>query len=255
METIGLIDINKLKISSSPCDINDIELIYSVNKPAIKNRYLAKSFGLSANQRKTLNETQLEIYERIYRKLQENACFIGRPNIEEQFVSIFHWLLKKVTYCLEEPSFLKEKSKLWLQENSDKKYIQMEDNFFLPFLNERLKDEFGDLISKKPEKFGGEVDLLFSELPLELKVRRNSDDSLIDVINEKYAPASQSATYSAVTRLGFVLVLDLPQNTNSLTNLDVCFKVIEKDYDNDSLKTNIVVCIFHCNLPKLSSAK
>jgi len=255
MESIGLLDINKFKIVSSPLQIEDIDVVYSINKPAINNKYLAESYGLNAKQRKALTETQLEIYERIYQRIFNNACFVGRPNLEKQFSIIFHWLLKKVSYCIEEPSFIKEKSEKWLACNGEKKYIQMEDDFFLPFLHEKLKDEFGDLISKKPEKFGGEVDLLYSELPLELKVRKNSKEALIDVINEKYLPASQAATYAAMTRLGFVLVLDLPQNTNEITNIDACFKVIEKEIDSNSLKTNIVVCIFYCNLPTPSLAK
>jgi len=255
MESIGHLDINKFKVTSSPLQIEDIDLSYSINKPAIKNRYLAESYGLSATQRRVLNETQIEIYEKIYKKLLNAACFVGRPSLQEQFSVIFPWLLKKVSICLEEPSFLKEKSTKWLDENKDRKYIQMEDDFFLPFLHERLKDEFGDLISKKPEKFGGEVDLLYSELPLELKVRKNSTESLVDVINEKYAPASQAATYAAITRLGFVLVLDLPLKGNDATNLDACFKIIEKDFDNESLSTCIVVCIFYCNLPTPSLAK
>ncbi len=255
MESIGLLDVNKLKISSLPLQIEDIEILYSINKPSVKNKYSAKSFGLDANKRRILNESQIEIFERFYTKLFENACFIGRPKLEQQFSEIFHWLIRKVSICLEEPSFLKEKSSKWLDENDSKKYVQMEDDFFLPFLHERLKDEFGDLISKKPEKFGGEVDLLYDELPIELKVRKNISESLTDVIDEKYKPASQAATYAAITRLGFVVVLDLPQNVNSITNLDVCFRLIEKDFDGESLKTNIVVCIFYCNLPTPSQAK
>jgi hypothetical protein len=255
MESLGLLDINKIKIGTSPLVIEDIQLLYSIEKPAVKNRFSAKSFGLSSQNRKTLNETQIEIYERIYTQLLENASFLGRPKIEEQFAEIFSWLLKKASYCLEEPSFLKEKSAKWLNENGKKKYVQMEDEFFLPFIHEKLKDEFGDKVAKKPEQFGGELDLLFSEIPLELKVRKNSKESLADVINEKYAPASQSATYAAITRLGFVLVLDVPQNKNEITNLDVCFKVIEKVFNDESLKTSIVVCIFYCNLPIPSSAK
>lgn len=255
MESIGLIDINRFKITSSPLQIENIDVSYFINKPAIKNNYLAKSFGLNANRRKSLSESQIEIFERIHKELSEKACFLGRPKIEEQFSDVFYWILKKVSICLEEPSFLKDKSVIWLDENKNKKYVQMEDNFFLPFLHERLKDEFGDLIIKKPERFGGEIDLLYSELPLELKVRRNVNDRLADIIDEKYSPASQAATYAAITRLGFVLVLDLPHNKKGITNLDACFKLIEKDFGDNSLSTNIVVCTFYCNLPTPSSAK
>lgn len=255
MESIGLLDVNKLKISNSPLHIDNIELIYSVNRPSLKNNYSAESYGLSSSKRQSLNETQIEIYERYYQKLLGNGCFAGRPELEKHFIEIFYWLIKKVSICLEEPSFLKEKSIKWLEENRTKRYTKMEDDFLLPFLHERLKEEFGEIIHKKPEKFGGEVDILFSELPLELKVRKNATESLSDIINEKYAPASQAATYAAVSRVGFVIVLDLPQNTGSITNLDVCFHLIEKEFDSTKLNTNIMVCILHCNLPTPSAAK
>jgi len=54
----------------------------------------------------------------------------------------------------------------------------MEDDFFLPFLYERLRDRFSDLVSKKPERFGGNVDILFGEIPIELKVRKGHRDAL-----------------------------------------------------------------------------
>lgn len=254
METLGILDVNNFKISSSPLFINDIELIYSVNKPAINNKFKAKYSGLSHEMRKILNETQLEIYERTYKHLNENAAFIGRPNIENNFSELFFWLLKKVTFCLEEPSFLKEKSQLWLNENVKNGYVKMEDNFFLPFLHEKLKNEFGDIVQKKPEKFGGEVDLIFSELPIELKVRKNQKQSLAEIIDEKYKPASQAATYAATTRLAFVCVLDLPTDDKKITNLDHCIKIIEKDFGGGSFKTLILVCTFYCNLPMPSSA-
>jgi hypothetical protein len=255
LEAIGLLDVKSLKIGSHPTQTKDIDIFYSVNRPAIYNKYSAEACGLKSEQRKLLNETQINLYERVYRQLQNNSCFLGRKDMETQCAEIFHWILRKVTYCLEEPSFLKEKSAQWLMANKDEKYVQMEDNFFLPFLHERLKEDFGDLIAKKPEKFGGEVDLLYSELPLELKVRKNAAKPLAEIVDDAYKPAGQAATYASITRLGFVLVLDLPQSEGELTNLDACFKVIEKDMGEGALKTSIVVCIFHCNLPKPSSSK
>lgn len=254
LELTGHLDIEGFKISSPIEDIGNIEVVFSVAKPAIRNRFLAKSFGLTADQRRSLSETQIEIYERVYRTLFERGSFIARPGIESSFCKFFYWVLKKITYCLEEPSFLKERAERWLGEHGDAKYTQMEDNFFLPFLYEKLRDEFGELSIKKPERFGGEIDLLFADLPIELKVRKNDTESLIDIIDSNYKPASQAATYAAVTRLGFVAVLDMPRNEKKVTNLDSCVKVIEKQFSENSLNTQIIVCIFYCNLPRPSAA-
>ncbi|MEX2336390.1 MAG: hypothetical protein WD555_03865 [Fulvivirga sp.] len=255
LESTGVLDVEKFKLTNSPVYIMDVYPHFSVTKPAIKNRFLADSYGLSAEMKKSLNETQIIIHERLYLKIAKSACFLGRPKIEANYCTIIYWLLKKVSICLEEPSFLKEKAALWLHEHRDDKYQKIEDDFFLPFLHEKLKDEFGDTISKKPEKFGGEVDLQFDEIPIELKVRKNENESLTSIIDDSYKPTSQAATYAAITRLGFVLVLDVPKKENQLVNLDQCFKVVEKEFEDGSFNTQIVVCTFYCNLPKPNLAK
>lgn len=255
LESIGILDVENFKLGNSPQFIEDIQPHFSVVKPAIKNRFHKTSYGLTESNRRNLNETQILIYESLYQQLAKEACFIGRPRIEGNYCSLFLWLIKKVSICLEEPSFLKEKSIDWLKNHEEAKYVKMEDDFFLPFLHEKLKDDFGDLISKKPEKFGGEVDLLLGEIPIELKVRKNKNQSLSEIIDDSYRPTSQAATYAAITRLGFVVVLDLPKNQKEIVNLDYCFKVFSKEFDETSFRTQIVVCIFYCNLPKPSSAR
>jgi hypothetical protein len=255
LESVGILEIVKFKLSNSPKHPNDLDIIFSVNKPAINDKFNSNSLGITQEQRRLLNENQLVILEKTFNQVNQNGAFIGRPNIEKQYSSLFYWVLKKVSYCLEEPSFLKEKAQKWLDEHKDDKYTKMEDDFLLPFLHERLRDEFGEIIRKKPEKFGGEVDILFDELPLELKVRKNKQKPLSQIIDEKYAPASQAATYASLTQLGFVIVLDLPTKEGEITNIDSCIRIVEKEFDENALKTNIIVCILHCNLPKPNLAK
>ncbi len=256
LETNGTIDIINIKVTTHPNNIEDIDIVFSITKPAINNKYLATAFGLSSDTRSSMSETQIEIYEGLYTQLERKYCFGARPQIEESFIRFLPWLLKKISFCLEEPSYLKDKVSKWISDNKEKKYKQIEDDFFLPFLYEKLKDSFGNRISRKSENFGGEVDLSFDGLPIELKVRKYSPSEIEDkIVNDKFQPASQASVYASNTRLGFVLILDLPaDDVKNPTNLNNCFYLIEKQFDNSSLPTSIIVCIFYCNLPKPSVA-
>jgi len=126
--------------------------------------------------------------------------------------------------------------------------------FFLPFLHEKLNDSFANRINKKPKKFGGEIDLLIDNIPIELKVRRNISPPLSEVINDAYRPASQASAYAATTRLAFVCVLDLPGEAPQQSNLDSAVSVIEKVIDN-GFPTCVVVFMFHCHHPMPSATK
>ncbi len=257
LETQAIIDINGIKLNSSnPLNVNDIDIVYSVTKPAKINQFLAISFGLNPEVRKSMSETQITIYERIYTQNKSNYLFGSRFKIEKCFAELCSWLLKKTSYCLEDPSFLKDKSEKWLSDHVSDTYKQMEDNFFLPFLFEKLKYDFGDLVIKKPEAFGGEIDILFGDIPIELKVRRKESEPLIDnIVDDKFNPASQAAAYASTVRVGFVVLLDLPESNKQITNLDNCVRIIEKEFDNDSLyKTVINLFVFYCNQPVPSSA-
>ena len=257
LETQGIIDVNGIKlVNKDPLDIENIDIIYSVSKPSKTNRFLSKSMALEPEIRKSMNETQLLIFERIYTKNKKNYLFGNRPLVEKYFANLTSWLLKKTSYCLEDPSFLKEKSEEWLTQHSSDNYKQMEDNFFLPFLFEKLKYDYGDIIIKKPESFGGEIDIMFGDIPIELKVRKKENEPLIDnILEDKFKPASQAAAYAYNIRVGFVVVLDLPESNKQITNLDNCVKIIEKEFDSDNFyKTVINLFIFYCNQPIPSSA-
>jgi hypothetical protein len=131
----------------------------------------------------------------------------------------------------------------------------MEDGFFLPFLYERLREKFGPLATKKPERFGGNVDILFGDIPLELKVRKDQRAALVDtVVDETYKPTGQAAAYAALTGLGCVAVLDLPSNTPSVTNLSACVKVVTRRFAEAKSPTSIVVFVFQCDTPRPSAA-
>lgn len=188
--------------------------------------------------------------------LQRNLCFVKQKKLENDFFGLACWLIKKVAYCLEEPDFAKKPALKWMKENNDAAYKKMEDDFFLPFLYERLRDEFGQIVTKKPEKFGGNVDILFGDIPAELKVRKGCKQALIDIIvDEKYRPTSQAATYAANTRLGCVVVLDLPTDSPEITNLAGCVQLTTRSFLEFDLPTSIVVFILHCNLPRPSGAR
>ncbi len=74
------------------------------------------------------------------------------------------------------------------------------------------------------------------------------------MVDEKYKPTGQAAAYAALTRLGCVLVLDVPKGTPVVTNLSACIKVVRRDFAEAEYPTSVVVFVFHCNSPRPSSA-
>jgi hypothetical protein len=211
----------------------------------------ASAHGLAPEHRRRLSEIQLSIYSRLHEKLREPYVFVARPQLERTFAELSAWALQQVSYCLAEPSFLRQPANEWLERHANDARILMENSFFLPFLYERLYAAYGERITKKPERYGGEIDLLFDNIPIELKVRRGGTTPLQEIIDDTYRPAGQACAYATLTRLAYVLVLDLPAHTPEITNLDSCFRVIERDMGTD-FPTCIVVAIFHCHHPKPS---
>ncbi len=184
LELCGLLDIQELWLSSSPVSPFDLETRYLIRRPCHHNIYDTASRGLSAEVRQQLSEIQLSIYDRVHADLQKRYVFLGRPNLEASFAELAAWLIRKVTFTLEEPAFLGKPASRWLKANADRAYSQIEDQFFLPFLYERLTDVFPRRVSKKPDRFGGEVDLLFDNIPLELKVRKGVPKALSECIDQ-----------------------------------------------------------------------
>jgi hypothetical protein len=77
---------------------------------------------------------------------------------------------------------------------------------------------------KKPERFRGEIDIIFDDtIPVELKVREAGDPLAEVAVDTRYPGTGQAAAYAAVNRLGIVVVLDLPTgNTVSRTWRTAC---------------------------------
>lgn len=251
----GELDIQQIRIQSSASNLQDIDIQFSIHKPAVKNIFGANYCSLPHETRERMSTVEIVNYEKISKVLQQNYCFHGNPQLEKDFIQFSTWALKQVSHCIEEPSYLKSKAISWRRDNEEKGYKNMEDDFFLPFLYEKLRDRFDDKVQKKPERFGGNVDILFGQVPIELKVRKGHKGALIDkIVDESYKPASQAAAYAAITRLGCVLVLDVPTSEPKVTNITACIKIVTKKFDEADLPTSIVVFIFQCNTPKPSSA-
>jgi hypothetical protein len=251
----GELDIDQVKIASPVQQADDIDIQFSIRRPAIRNVLGATYCALPPEKRRLMSEAEIKVYEDMVRQLQANLCFVGKPKLEQEFAQFAIWAVKQVAYCLEEPSFLKTPAINWLKAHDGVGYQRMEDDFFLPFLYERLRDKFGSLVSKKPERFGGNVDILFGEVPIELKARRGQKAALVDtLIDEKYKPTGQAAAYAALTGLGCVLVLDVPTESPSVTNLTACIKVVTRRFTEARQPTSVVVFIFQCDTPRPSDA-
>ena len=218
--------------------------------PAQVSIFGASSQGLRPEDRRRLSEVELSIYARLHQKLQKRYVFAGRPSLERSFGDLASWTLRKVAFCLEDPAFVNVRAKDWLTQHGSDKQIRMEDEFFLPLIQERLQDAFGDRVKKKPEMYGGKADLFLDDIPIELKVRRGHSKSLQEVVNSDYQPAGQTSAYASKTRVGFVFVLDLPEGQAYTTNLDSCFRIFERHPGADAssdLPTCIVIAVFHCH--------
>lgn len=251
----GELDIDQVKIISPAQKIDAMEVQFSIRRPAVRNVLKATYCALSPEKRQLMSEAEIKVYEDTVRQLQANLCFVGKPKLEQEFAQFASWAVKQVAYCLEEPSFLRSPALEWLASHDGDKYQRMEDDFLLPFLYERLRGKFGPLVSKKPERFGGNVDILFGDLPIELKARRGQKMALVDtIIDEKYKPTGQAAAYAALTGLGCVLVLDVPTKSPSITNLTACVKVVTREFPEAKQPTSIVVFIFQCDTPRPSDA-
>lgn len=249
LEVNGFIDVIDIDLESDPRASHDVVVRYAVRKPATRNIFGASNAGLAAATRAQLNETELTLYHRLHEKVREGLVFGGKPQLESSFGMLGAWLIRKATYCLEEPSFLGEPARHWLKQHETDNTLQMEDQFFLPALYERLRNDFGSRVVKKPERFGGEIDILFDDtIPIELKVRRGRQKPFdVADVDEKFRPGGQAAVYAAISRLGFVVVLDLPNADTQMVNLENCATVIERRFPEEAAyPTCIVVVVLRC---------
>jgi hypothetical protein len=251
LEAAGQLDIDNIGIVSPAEDPKSVVFKYAVRFPSSDNVYERGLGGLSSQERRQLSEIQLSKFDAIHRHLSRRYVFLERPELETSFAAVCSWFLKKVDYCLQEPTFLARPAKSWLDDHAADGYTKFEDDFFLPFLHERLSDAFGGQVLRKPERFGGEVDLLVSNLPIELKARKKGKP-LTETVDESYRPVGQAAAYAASVRVGIVAILDFPDGDSKLSNFDSCVRTVERVKDSE-FPTCIVVFIFHCHHPKPSS--
>ena len=206
--------------------------------------------SIPLDQRRSLSETQIVITEKIFEALNEALIFADKPKLKGSFCDLIIWFIKKVSYCLEEESFLRKSAVEYLKKNKEKKYVKMEDDFFHPFLFEKLSNTFGSQrVIKKPEKFKGEIDILFDNiLPIELKARREKHKDLKSIVDEKFPHKDQAATYESIDRVSFLVILDISSPRSGIKNIENCWKVLTKEFDiNKQLPTKIVTLIFDCN--------
>lgn len=249
LEVNGFLDIVDLDLESDPLEHHDVVVRYSIRKPATRNIFGASHAGLEPALRAQMDETGIALYHRLHDAVRAGLVFGGKPKLETAFGSLFSWLIRKASYCLEEPTFLGRPAREWLKQHANDKKTQLEDEFFLPAIYERLRDEFGSRVVKKPERFGGEIDILFDNtIPIELKVRHRHKQPLdVADVDAKFKPGGQAAAYAAISRLGFVVVLDLPDAETQVVSLENCVTVIERRFpETAGYPTCIVLIVFRC---------
>jgi hypothetical protein len=249
LEVNGFLDITDLDLESDPSYAEDVVVRYSIRRPAARNIFGASNAGLTHLARSQLNETELAVYYRLHRAVREGLVFGGKPTLEMSFGAVCAWLIRNAAFCLEEVTFLGQPAREWLKHHEADRFLQMEDQFFLPAIYERLRSDFGSRIIKKPERFGGEIDLLFDDMiPIELKVRRGRREPLDVVdVDDRFPPGGQAAAYAAISRLGFVIVLDLPDKDTEVVSLENCTAVIERRFPETAMyPTCIVLIVFRC---------
>lgn len=250
LEAHGIIDINDLSLTNKPLDYADANLQYNVSHPCVKNIFDSDNTAIPLNQRKSLTETQIVIIEKIFEELNDALIFAGKPNVKNSFSDLVIWFIKKLTFCLEEESFLRNSAVEYLEKNKDKQYVKMEDGFFLPFVYEKIANYFcGNRVLKKPEKFKGEIDLFFDNcLPIELKVWKGKRTDLESIVDEKFPNLGQAASYASIDRIGFLVILDVSSLEKGIRNIENCWRILTKEFDiNKQLPTKIITLIFDCN--------
>ncbi|MCK5606180.1 hypothetical protein KAR91_30050 [Candidatus Pacearchaeota archaeon] len=250
LEAHGLIDIHDISLVNKLLDYSNADLQYTVSRPCVINIFDSDNTPIPMGQKKVLSETQIVIIEKIFEDLNEALIFAGKPKLKEYFGDLLIWFIKKISYCLEEESFLRDSAVEYLKRNEGIEYVKMEDDFFLPFLFEKLSNTFGSQrVIKKPEKFKGEIDILFDNiLPIELKVWKEEHKGLESTVDEKFPHLGQATTYASIDRVGFLVILDISSPKSGIKNIENCWRILTKEFDiNKQLPTKIVTLFFNCN--------
>lgn len=249
LELSGMIDIHEISLKNKIYDHFEANVQYTISTPCVINIFEDDNGFIPINTKNTLLESQIVILENIYQDLQDAMIFFKKPKLKQSFIELSIWLIKKVVFCLEEETYIRNKVIKYMQENVDAKYSQIEDNFFLPFVYERLVESYTtNRVIKKPKKSNGEMDLLFDNvIPIELKVWKRKTKRTLDKDSRTYAKnLKQAAAYANIDRLGILLILDISNLEGEVTNLENCWKVLGIDI-NEVLDTKVVTFIFNCN--------
>jgi len=249
LEAHGIIDIHDISLINKPLDYADANLQYTVSRPCVKNIFDSDNTAIPVNQRKTLTETQIVIIENIFQEIKDSLIFAGKSKLMNSFREIIIWFIKKISFCLEEESFLHRKVIDYLQKNKNKTYLKIEDDFFLPFIYEKLINDFGNhRVVKKPEKFKGEIDIFFdNSIPIELKVWRKHKD-IESTVDEKFLNLGQAATYASIDRIGLMVILDISSIGKGIKTIENCWRILTKEFEiNKNQPTKIIALLFDCN--------
>lgn len=250
LEAQGVIDIHDISLINKVLDPSNADLQYNVGRPCIINIFDNDNTHIPLDQRKSLSETQIVIIEKIFENLNEALIFAYKPKLQISFRDLIIWFIKKLIYCLEEESFLRNRAFEYLGKNKEENYLRLEDDFFLPFLLEKLSDTFdSQRVIKKPKKFKGEIDIIFDNiLPIELKVWRSGHKDLESTVDEKFPHIGQAATYASIDRIGFLVIMDISSPMSGIKNIENCWRILTKEFEtNRQLPTKIVNLIFDCN--------
>ena len=250
LEANGIIDIYDLSLTNKPLDYADANLQYNVSHPCVKNIFDSDNTAIPLNQRKSLTETQIVIIERIFQEMNDALIFAGKPKLKNSISELIIWFIKKLSFCLEEESFLQRKVIRYIEQSKDEIYAKLEDNLFLPFLYEKLINDFGNhRVVKKPEKFKGEIDIFFDNcIPIELKVWKKEHKCIESTVDDKFPHLGQAASYASIDRIGFMVILDVSSPEKGIKNIENCLKILTKEFDiNKQHPTKIITLFFDCN--------
>jgi len=249
LEARGLIDIHDLSLTNKPSDYADANLQYTVSRPCVTNIFGSDNTAIPLDQRPSLTESQIVIIEKIFQAMNDALAFAGKPDLRHSFTALLIWFVKKVSFCLAEETFLQKKVADYL-DHHDEGQVRLEDEVFLPTMYEKLVSSFGEQrVIKKPEKYNGEIDILFDNcLPVELKAWREKHKGIEETSDERFPHLGQAATYASHDRVGFMVILDISSPCTGVRNIENCYRVLSKEFDvNKQLPTKIVVLLFDCN--------
>lgn len=93
--------------------------------------------------REKLTGTEVLIFNKIYENLDESMTFNGKTELKKSIIDILYWSIRKISYNLEEESFMKSEALKFLSTNKGKSYIKIEDDFFLTIIYKDIYEIFG----------------------------------------------------------------------------------------------------------------